>query len=81
MNYDIYINDDKVANGLSYGELNQWILDLDCELSGVDKDNFRKDIGVNSSDNLEKFIYYHTVSVPLKVRHGKDLLVINESEF
>lgn len=81
MNYDIFINDDKVANELSYGELNQWILDLDSELSGIEKDNFRKDIGANSSDDFENFIYSNIPSAPLKIRHGKDLVIIKENDF
>lgn len=81
MNYDLYLNNEVVGNALSNGELNQWLLDLDDELTSEGKDNFRRDLGAKSGENFEEFLYSNTLPVPLKVMHKNDVLIIAENDF
>lgn len=81
MLYDLYVDEDKVGNGLSKGELNQWILDLYSELNESEKFAFRKEFGVNNEDNFEDFIYENEIICPLKVKHKDNIITINENEF
>ena len=81
MQYDIYINNEAVGSGLSYGELNQWVLDLDDELTGDNKCNFRRDLGLDIDENLEEFLYSNTLQVPFKITHKENNVIITESDF
>lgn len=81
MYYDLYVNNEVVGNSLSHGELNQWLLDLDAELSGDDKDNFRRDLGAKFNEDFEDFLYSNNITVPLKIEHNQDLLIISENDF
>lgn len=57
--YNILLDNIEIALGLSVGELNQWLIDIDNELKGQCKENFRIDLGyeVNSNENFENYIY------------------------
>lgn len=81
MSYDLYINNEVVGNALSYGELNQWLLDLDAELAGDNMDKFRRDLGAKPGENFEDYLYSNTVNVPFKVMHNKDIIIISENDF
>lgn len=81
MQYDIFMNDNKIGNGLSNGELNQWLIDLDDELEDIDKETFRKDIGAGTSKDLEEFLYSKAILVPLIARHKENLVTVIEHDF
>lgn len=81
MTYDLYVNEDKIGNGLSRGELNQWLLDLDSELSQDEKVNFRKDLGADSGEDFEEFLYSNNLVLPVKVKHKIDVITIKENDF
>ena len=81
MNYDLYVNNEIVGSGLSRGELNQWIIELDNELAGDNQDNFRRDLGFRDEDNFEDYLYSCELGLPLKLNHLNDSITIKESDF
>lgn len=78
--YNIYINKELVGSGLSHGELNQWILDLDSELTEPEKKSFRDDLGFIEGD-FEEYLYETKLDIPVSLPFQKDTLDITESEF
>ena len=81
MNYDIYMNNEMIASGLSHGELNQWLLDLEEELVGDSRYVFKRDLGAEQNQDLEDFLYASKLSLPLRVNHGTDVVILKESDF
>lgn len=81
MYYNIKIDGEHVGLGLSYGELCQWLIDLDKELEGEDTILFRKSLGYKEGD-FEEFLYSsNTMEVPMIAKFGKEILTITECEF
>lgn len=95
MSYDIYFNSEVIGMNLSQGELNQWVLDLDSELKGEERDRFRGCFGTHPKANFEEFIYknlknqlelifslesLHSLK-KLIVQHGEDVIFIVENDF
>lgn len=79
--YNLSLNDKIVGQGLSFGELNQWLIDLDKELDVTDKEVFRRDLGVNigaSQVDFEEFIYSNKPNTPLKLKFGNSVVLITE---
>lgn len=75
--YEIIYNDEVVGSGLSKGETNQWILDLEKELNAKDIFEFRKAFGF-AEGNFENFLYdshsEYNINIifnnhPLVIRH------------
>lgn len=54
--YEVIYNNETVGSGLSIGETNQWILDLEKELNEKDVFEFRKAFGFTKGD-FEDFLY------------------------
>lgn len=75
--YQLKINDELVGQGLSRGELNQWLIDLDNELKEMEKQNFREDLNLNNVeiDNFENFIYNIEIN-DISARFGNKILEI-----
>lgn len=79
--YNLSLNNKIVGQGLSFGELNQWLIDLDKELDVTDKEVFRRDLGVNieaSQVDFEEFIYSNKPNTPLKLKFGNSVVLITE---
>lgn len=79
--YNIYINRELVGEGLSFGELNQWLIELDRELSESDRIKFKKDLGFEykvHQNDFEDYLYNNHISTPLTVRFGNKLINIVE---
>lgn len=79
--YNLSLNDKIVGQGLSFGELNQWLIDLDKELDVTDKEVFRRDLGVNIGANqvdFEEFIYSNKPNTPLKLKFGNSVVLVTE---
>lgn len=81
MYYDIYMNNEMVGSGLSHGELNQWLLNLSDELTGDDKYVFKKDLGAELNQDLEDFLYASKPSLPLRINHKDDVIILKENDF
>lgn len=77
--YNVYINDDKFGNGLSSGELNQALLDLDKELPKHHREVFRRDLGWTGG-KFEKFLYEKGIVIPMYAVHKGDIIAIEESQ-
>lgn len=78
--YDLYLDDDKVGNALSAGELNQWLIDLNKELDEKDKDLFMADLGAPSTlsdQEFEDFLYESEIKNPLSIRFKGTYLEIS----
>lgn len=77
--YYIKKNENIVGNGLSKGELNQWLIDFDNSLPKHEKEKFRKDLGlrkqVNQAD-FEDFLYDEELKLPIETTHDGEILVI-----
>jgi len=79
--YNLYVNGKLVGQGLSFGELNQWLIDLDKELNEVDGIKFKKDLGFEyevNQDNFEDYLYNNHINVPLTIRFGDKLINITK---
>lgn len=79
--YNLYVNGKPVGQGLSFGELNQWLIDLDKELNEVDRIEFRKDLGFEyevNQDNFEDYLYNNHINAPLTIRFGDKLINITK---
>lgn len=79
--YNLSLNNKVVGQGLSFGELNQWLIDLDKELDVTDKEVFRKNLGVSmgaSQVDFEEFIYSNKPNTPLKLKFGNSVVLITE---
>ena len=79
--YNLYVNGKLVGQGLSFGELNQWLIDLDKELNEVDRIKFKKDLGFEyevNQDNFEDYLYNNHINVPLTIRFGDKLINITK---
>lgn len=77
--YYIKKNENIVGNGLSKGELNQWLIDLDNSLPEHEKEKFRKDLGLSKQVNqadFEDFLYDEELKLPIETTHGEEILVI-----
>lgn len=77
--YNLYINGKPVGQGLSFGELNQWLIDLDKELNEVDRIEFRKDLGFEyevNQDNFEDYLYNNHINAPLTIKFRDNLIII-----
>ena len=77
--YNLYVNGKLVGQGLSFGELNQWLIDLDKELNEVDGIKFKKDLGFEyevNQDNFEDYLYNNHINTPLTIRFGDKLINI-----
>lgn len=75
--YEIIIDNICVAIGLSVGELNQWLLDIDNELSCNDRKNFRTDL--NYEENVEICFEDYLYNTPISnqtVRYKEKILNI-----
>lgn len=73
--YDVHIDSKIVAIGLSPGELNQWLIELNDELSKKDSEIFQKDLGYVSGD-FENFLYNNKIISPMNCKFGKSKLEI-----
>lgn len=80
MNYSIYVDTELVGSGLSPGELNQWLLDLNQELNSIESLQFKGDLGF-SQGGFEDFLYENELIPPISARFGKSLVFIVEDEF
>lgn len=78
--YDLYIDGKLVGMGLSEGELNQWILDLDRELDGLYRRKFRNSFGLGKQVDFEMFLYKMKIETPLSVEFGLKVIDIVNSE-
>ena len=82
--YSITKDGNIVGDGLSRGELNQWLIDLDKVLPEHQQELFRKDLGVCkqvSDADFENFVYDSNLELPITTTHaGKDL-VITQTEY
>ena len=79
--YNLYVNGKLVGQGLSFGELNQWLIDLDKELNEVDGIKFKKDLGFEyevNQDNFEDYLYNNHINTPLTIRFGDKLINITK---
>lgn len=79
--YNLSLNNKVVGQGLSFGELNQWLIDLDKELNEQEKVVFRKDLGVSMGANqvdFEEFMYSNKPNTPLKLKFGNSVVLITE---
>lgn len=78
--YNLYLDDDKVGNALSAGELNQWLIDLNKELDDKDKILFMADLGAPSTlsnQEFEDFLYESEIKNPLSIRFKGTYLEIS----
>lgn len=77
--YSITKGGNIVGDGLSRGELNQWLIDLDKVLPEHQQELFRKDLGVRkqvSDADFENFVYDNNLELPITTTHaGKDLVI------
>ena len=82
--YSITKGGNIVGDGLSRGELNQWLIELDKVLPEHQQELFRKDLGVFkqvSDADFENFVYDNNLELPIITTHaGKDL-VITQTEY
>ena len=82
--YSIKKGGNIVGDGLSRGELNQWLIELDKVLPEHQQELFRKDLGVCkqvSDSDFENFVYDNNLELPIITTHaGKDL-VITQTEY
>lgn len=82
--YSITKDGNIVGDGLSRGELNQWLIELDKVLPEHQQELFRKDLGVCkqvSDADFENFVYDNNLELPIITTHaGKDL-VITQTEY
>lgn len=82
--YSITKGGNIVGDGLSRGELNQWLIELDKVLPEHQQELFRKDLGVYkqvSDADFENFVYDNNLELPITTTHaGKDL-VITQTEY
>lgn len=77
--YNLYIDNDLVASGLSQGELAQWLIDLSNEVEGFARNQFKKDLGWISGD-FEDFLYDNEL-YEVTAMLGKEKIYIAEDEF
>lgn len=77
--YSIKKNGKIVGDGLSKGELNQWLIDLDKVLPEHQRELFRKDLGLEkqvSDADFEDFLYDNKLELPITTTHaGKELII------
>ena len=77
--YSITKGGNIVGDGLSRGELNQWLIELDKVLPEHQQELFRKDLGVYkqvSDADFENFVYDNNLELPITTTHaGKDLVI------
>lgn len=82
--YSITKGGNIVGDGLSRGELNQWLIELDKVLPEHQQELFRKDLGLDkqvSYDDFENYVYENELDLPITTTHaGKDL-VITQTEY
>lgn len=79
--YYISMDGKVVGSGLSKGELNQWVLELEQNLSEDEKLTFRKEFGfVDKANfvNLEHFLYDTELNLPIKVSYKDKILSVYE---
>lgn len=82
--YDLFIDDKQIANGLSPGELNQWLIDLEKELKDEGKKHFRKDLGFTkeTKEGFESFLYNNQIEAPKFIQFkDKFLLIMNTKKY
>ena len=79
--YNLCINGKLVGQGLSFGELNQWLIDLDRELNEADRIKFKKDLGFEykiNQNNFEDYLYNNQINTPLTIRFGDKLINVTK---
>lgn len=76
--YDIIIEGELVGSGLSPGELNQWIIELNDELNKKESEIFRNGFG-HTEGNFEDFLYSSKLKFPIKSKLGSQVLKIIEN--
>lgn len=84
MLYNVIIDEEEVGLGLSFGELNQWLIELNAELNENLSKVFMKDLGLDSKEDLsfEDYLYSKDkFNTPIKARFGGELLEIIEYDF
>lgn len=83
MLYNIFIDKEQVGLGLSSGELNQWLIELNRELSIESSKLFMSDLGLNNKDiSFEEFLYsVKFTNLPISVRFNNEILKIKEYDF
>lgn len=81
MNYNLYINNELVGTGLSKGELNQWLLDLNRELDYFGSLEFTDSLGWQGEGAFADYLYDNELELPITLAHKKDTVVIMEDEF
>lgn len=70
-----------MGQGLSFGELNQWLIDLDRELNEADRIKFKKDLGFEyeiNQNNFEDYLYNNQINTPLTIRFGDKLINVSK---
>lgn len=75
--YEIVYNNEVVGTGLSPGEANQWILDLDKELNDKDVLSFRRAFGFTKG-NFEDYLYDSSLIFNIEVDFNGLPLTIKE---
>lgn len=78
--YDLLLDNEIVGSGLSFGELNQWLIELDKELNEQDKKVFRRELGLQNESqyNFEEFLYNNKPMTPLKLKFKSQMILITE---
>lgn len=81
--YNLSVNGENVGSGLSVGELNQSILDLDKEIKEKHhKSAFRMMLGYNEEESSEKsfenFLYNHGLEIPAYTTMRGDIVAIEK---
>lgn len=77
--YYISMDGKVIGSGLSKGELNQWILELEQTLPEDKKSTFRKEFGFADKDNfvnLEHFLYDTELNLPIKTSYKDKILSV-----
>lgn len=73
---DLFINYEPKGTGLSAGELCQWLLDLNKNLSPEEQEVFQSELGKQSGQDFEDFLYSDDFKVPTTAKMGEDFVII-----
>lgn len=63
--YNVSINDELVAMGLSKGELNQHLLEMERETEDYLVQNLRRSLGFRGNGSLEDYLYSSKLKTPI----------------